>query len=58
MVSELASRSSAPGFKLWLWTLCCVLELHTLLFIVPLSAQVYKWAPANLCCGGGRGGGG
>ena len=31
-------------------TLCCVLEQDTTL-AVPLSAQVYKWLPANVMLG-------
>ena len=48
MVSAL--DSGASGFEPWPGTLCCALGQDTSL-TVPLSTQVYKWAPANLMLG-------
>ena len=49
MVSALDS-GSLSGFGSWPGTLCCVLGQDTTL-TVPLSAQGYKWVPANLMLG-------
>ena len=47
MVSALDSGSSNPGSSLGWGTVLCSWAGHFTL-IVPLSTQVYKWAPANL----------
>ena len=40
-----------PGFEAWPGTLCCFSWERHFTLVVPLSTQVYKWAPANLLLG-------
>ena len=49
MVIALDSGYGGPGSSTG-WALLCVLGRYFTL-IVPLSTQVYKWAPANLLMG-------
>ena len=52
MVSALDSGSGGPGLSPGRGTELCSWARHFTL-IVPLSTQVYKWVPANLCWGDG-----
>ena len=47
MVSALVSKSRGPGSSLG-WGHCVVSWARHFTLTVPLSAQVYKWVPANL----------
>ena len=50
MVSALDIGSNGPGSSTGRGTALCSLVRHFTL-IVPLSAQMYKWLPANLLLG-------